>query len=63
MRAKPDPTEREIIDRCRQVQRQWSSRERWKRAGRPPRLTVAVVRASEFAAAIGDEYQDQEDGR
>ena len=58
-----DPTPLEIRDRCRQVQRKWSRRERWKRAGKPPRLTVQVVGVSDFAAAISDEYQEQENER
>ena len=63
MRAKPDPTDQQIRDRCRQVQRKWTRRERWKRAGRPPRLTCPVVRVSDFSAAISDETQDQENER
>ena len=64
MRARPDPTPLEIRDRCRQVQRKWSRRERWKRAGKPPRLTCPVVRVSDFSAAISDECrQDQENER
>jgi len=59
MRAIPDPTEYEIRDRCQQVQRKWDSRERWKRAGKPQRVTVTLVRAGEIVAAAREVLADE----
>lgn len=46
-----DPTPLEIRQRSAEVQTAWSRRERWKRAGKPPRVTVTRVRAGEIVAA------------
>jgi hypothetical protein len=53
-----DPTPREIRQRSAEVQSSWSRRERWKRAGKPPRVTVTRVRAGEIVAAAKEVLSD-----
>ena len=65
MRPKPDPTHDEIEKRCHDVQRAWSRRERWKRAGkpRPPHWNVPLIRVGEIAEAACDTMGMEGDDR
>jgi hypothetical protein len=59
MKATPDPTPKEIEQRCEEAQQTWNDRERWNRAGRPPRWTAPLARVGEIVAAVSEVRQEE----
>jgi len=60
MQAVVNPTPQEIRLRCREIQRTWTRREEWTRAGRPRRTwTAPTVRTADVLAAAGQIAGDE----